>query len=261
VRLGFGIDLERVRFLDGDESNDDWGPQFGANIKRSFENFDLMIFAVHHINRNTVLVGNHETVAVPLNLSPCGSTLCPKGGIINRPYLFRATEIGGTISYVWSDLIIKLEGAARNFDQDHQILTLAGLQTPPDYQEGALGFEYAYTHLSGYQSTVFFENNAIIGLNQARRAAISAFQRDYFLGYRLSLNDEDGKEIMLGMIGDYERSHEYFYNLRYAQRLNNEWSIKTGFRVYDAPKKATLPVGLEVLHKDNQAFLNISRFF
>ena len=47
---------------------------------------------------------------------------------------------------------------------------------------------------------------------EPQRSALSVFQRDVLVGYRFALNDEAGKELLLGAIFDTERSGESLVN-------------------------------------------------
>ena len=60
----------------------------------------------------------------------------------------------------------------------------------------------------------------------ARRAALTVFQRDVLVGYRFALNDESGKELMLGAIFDTERSGESLVTVNYQQRLGETWTVR-----------------------------------
>ena len=101
----------------------------------------------------------------------------------------------------------------------------------------------------------------MFGVDKDERAELSIFQRDILFGLRHVFNDVMGKEIFASVVADLERDNERLYNITYSQRLSDQWKIKGGVRVYDAPQKETLPKGLEIFDKDNTFSITLSRFF
>ncbi|PJB54413.1 MAG: hypothetical protein CO099_01740 [Bdellovibrio sp. CG_4_9_14_3_um_filter_39_7] len=158
-------------------------------------------------------------------------------------------------------MLLKLEGVARKFDSEKEVLTARGIRKPVDHQEVAGGLEYTFTLESGIEWTWFLEGNAILGVDKDRRAEMSAFQRDVMGGFRMAFNNIMGSELYATAIHDIERDRENLFNLSYSQRLSDQWKFKTGVRVYSAPVKGSLPQGLETLNEDNHIFFNIYRYF
>jgi hypothetical protein len=161
---------------------------------------------------------------------------------------------------------VKFEGAYRVFEKDLEILsardaTTTELRKPVDHGEAALGFEYTVPFESTGDTTLFFEVGSILGTTKDERARLGAFQRDALFGLRYAFNDIMGSEVFVSFITDLERDNERLFNLSYSRRLSDVWRIQTGLRIYDAPQKGALPLGLEALDGANHVILNLTRFF
>lgn len=258
-RLGLGVNLQDPAVMDGKQEIGYTVSQYGAMTQFVFGDADITLHAIHHVDRNFPITGtkNYMTVpiygTIPVNTSDL--TTNP------TPYYFKTTQYGGTLQWNLFDMLVKLEGAMRTFDSDQEILTGRGLRKPFDHQEVAAGLEYTFTLENGIEWTWLVEGNALLGVDKDRRAEMSAFQRDVLGGFRMAFNNVMGSELFVSMIRDIERDKESLYNVSYSQRLSDQWKIKTGFRVYDAPQKGTLPLGLETLNEDNHVFLNVIRYF
>jgi hypothetical protein len=154
-----------------------------------------------------------------------------------------------------------VEAAYRDFDDSLQILTVNGLRTPTDHSQIAIGTEYLWSHDWGGESQFFLEAQGLFGTSKERRAELDVFQRDILIGYRLAFNDTQSTELFISLITDLERTREHLLNFYFDRRLTDNWKYRLGFRIYDAPQKGALPLGLETFHEDHYAFFNLSRFF
>ena len=70
-----------------------------------------------------------------------------------------------------------------------------------------------------------------------------------------------GKEMLLLLIADVERSQEIYFNFKYAQRLTDTWSINGGIRLFHAPKKEATIKGMQLLNDSDHIFATLTRFF
>lgn len=262
-RLGTGVDFDRPQIIkNGAATTDKIIPQYGVRFANVWEDFDYSLHVIKHVDRNYPLLGDLDYTQVNVG----GSVVTIPSKSYLTPYYFEATQIGGTMAHVWGELISKVEFAWRKFEEPDRPVYNAALQEfllPKDHQEVALGFEYLIPHQNGSESYLILEGNTFFGLTQEERAAVSVFQRDVLLGYRLNFNDDMGREIFLSSILDVERTHERFYQASYSQRLNEFWKFRLALRVYDAKPegKGIGNLGLELLDRDNYLQLTLSRFF
>ena len=253
-RLGLGANIADPVYIDEDRSTKEFGIQYGARISQVFDDLDLSLHYLHHMDRNFPIVGTENHMVHPTaGLIPLDTP--------NKPYYFTVDQFGGTLQWVLDSHIIKMETAARLFSEELAIYTLRGLRKPVDHQESAVGWEYSVGHDGGTESFVFVEANFLTGVNKETRSELSPFQRDMLLAYRYAFNDKNSREFFASFIFDMERSHEYFASLSYSQRLGESWKLTGGLRYYDAPKKQSVPKGLEIFHQDSQVSVKLSRFF
>ncbi|MCO4793345.1 MAG: hypothetical protein KC493_06530 [Bacteriovoracaceae bacterium] len=259
--------LQRSVVVDGVDTttNDYWSPQYGFRVTQSLFDADVSFHFLNHIDRNMPIVGTHKysTVLVPGSVTPLTTE--------STPYFFRVQQIGGTYQQVFGDLILKFEFANRSFEQETPILTTKSVvlgggsgatKIVENHTEAAFGMEYIISLEGGVDLNLFAEGNGIFGVDEVERVDMSTFQRDVMLGFRVAFNDLMGKEIYLTAIGDIERETEYLINFNYTQRLSDNWKIKTGVRIIEAPQKnPAIKEGLESLDGDSYLFMNLSRFF
>ncbi len=259
-RLGFGIDIARPQAVDGTDIGDTWIAQGGMRLTFGLDDGDLSFHLIHHVDRNFPVTGTaNYTFNSFFNQNipddPAALASAPV------PYYFKKTQLGGTLQYAFSRLLVKFEGAYRSFEKDRGILTAQGVLKPVDHGEVALGFEYTLPIESSGDTTLFFEAGSILGTTKDERARLGAFQRDALFGLRYSFNDIMGSELFVSFITDLERDNERLYNISYSRRLSDVWKIQTGLRIYDAPQKGATPLGLETLDGANHVILNLTRFF
>ena len=258
-RLGLGVNLKDPALIDGTQEIGYSVGQFGAMTTINLGDADLSLHGITHYDRNFPITGTTNFVIHPsLGPVPVNST---EFTTTPTPYYFKTTQYGGTLQWSLFDMLLKLEGVARKFDSEKEVLTARGIRKPVDHQEVAGGLEYTFTLESGIEWTWFLEGNAILGVDKDRRAEMSAFQRDVMGGFRMAFNNIMGSELYATAIHDIERDRENLFNLSYSQRLSDQWKFKTGVRVYSAPVKGSLPQGLETLNEDNHIFFNIYRYF
>jgi hypothetical protein len=264
-RLGFGSDFGRPQAVNGTETGDTWIPQGGLRFTVGLDDGDLSFHLIHHIDRNFPIVGTaNYTFNVFANANIPNDVTALQNNPV--PYYFKKTQVGGTLQYAFSRLLVKFEGAYRVFEKDLEILsardaTTTELRKPVDHGEAALGFEYTVPFESTGDTTLFFEVGSILGTTKDERARLGAFQRDALFGLRYAFNDIMGSEVFVSFITDLERDNERLFNLSYSRRLSDVWRIQTGLRIYDAPQKGALPLGLEALDGANHVILNLTRFF
>ncbi len=251
-RLSFlpaGMEVGEALWLEGDGNISDgsYGLQWGARFSQTISTADVSLHYIRHQDRHQpVMIADTNTGKL-------------------RPLYLPVTDIGGTYLQVLSGWIVKLEYNYRNFDNpvDPVTFDFAGsipvLQ--PDHSQLALGLEYGWSYSNGGEGTMIFEGQGFFGVNKNERAALHPFQRDMLVGYRHAWNDIMSREFLVTTIFDLERKREFLLNASYKQRLNDTWSVRLGVRVVDAPVKNDRPVGLEALHKSNQVYMTLTKYF
>jgi hypothetical protein len=183
-----------------------------------------------------------------------------------HPIYFLSDQLGATFQTSYFDSqILKLELIYKTYT-DQNVENFNGKPVrdsegktlnPADHLTTALGWEYILNHASGMDSNFFIEWQTI---DASQPQKLGFFQNDLFVGYRLSFNDTDAKELVLSWIQDLDESGEYLTNIRYGARINAEWSYKAGVRFFDA-KSTTNTLGMGLFRHADHVYLNLSRFF
>ncbi len=138
------------------------------------------------------------------------------GNPVLIPYYEIINQTGLDVQTVMGDWLLKLEYITRqgSGNRFHALTT---------------GFEYTFVGI--------FESILDLGLiseylYDSRDKDISTpFQNDIMLGSRLTFNDEQSTEFLLGMIVDADDG-ETFYNLEASRRLGEAWKINVEARVF-----------------------------
>jgi hypothetical protein len=204
LSLAPGVDFQGRRALfdrKGHYTDNHFGPQLALRLQQVVGQADVSVHALEQMDRLQPLVGWDIAEARPV------------------PIYLTVRQLGGTYQQVLGPLIVKVEAAYRWFatpvDADAPVVPLdvrAAVPTPmapgsfPDRDHGtvAVGLEYGIPHASGGDSTLLLEGQMVLGANidAATRQQLTPFQRDLFAGYRLTLGDDDSKELEMGTIVD-----------------------------------------------------------
>ena len=253
LAFGPGVDLRRGRVLvdrQGQFTEGWFGPQAAVRLQQVLGGADISVFALEHMDRLQPLVA----------LDGLGAPV---------PLYLTVRQVGGTYQHVLGPLIVKLEAAQRWFRQPaaDAVAPVSLLGPLPERDHGtlAVGLEYGIPHTSGGESTLILEGQGIVdpfgsGLTEAARRQLSPFQRDLFGGLRVALNDEDGKELVVGGIIDLERPEEMLLSVAYQQRLGETFSLRVGLRIFAAPEEASV-TGLIPFRDSDHLRLTLTRHF
>lgn len=241
LSLSGGFPMEKPVFIDkeGAISDDDFALQFGARFEYTFDDSDLTLHFIDHIDRSTPTVKITAQGLLPIYLP--------------------VQEMGGTYQLVLNSWVVKLAGAHRDFKEVTN--PIYGKMEVLDHSQMAFGLEYGWSSTSGSDTTLILEGQSIIGPDEDQRAAINIFQQDLLFGVRYAFNDVYSKEIFASLIYDIERSSEMLINFNFQRRISNQWKMSTGLRIVDAKPKSAVPVGLELIDGANQIYLDLTRYF
>jgi hypothetical protein len=240
-----GLDLRGRPLMvsrDGQLTEGRFGFQAALLLRQTLGPADISLHALEHMDRSQPLV-----VVGDRNTPP-------------RLLLQTVRQLGGTYQHVVGPLVLKLEAAYRDF------VGLAGpLGALPARDHGtiAAGLEYTIGHRGGGESMLLLEGQAVLLQDAALRAAQSPFQRDVMGGYRLALNDENSRELMILATVDLERAGEYLLSASYQQRLGDSWTVRAGLRLFQAPAPDDpfAATGLQPLRDADHVRLTLTRHF
>jgi len=98
------------------------------------------------------------------------------------------------------------------------------------YRRGQGAAYYASTGGIEYSFYGVFESDADLGIlveymyDERGDKAPTPFQNDYFIGARLTLNDEQSSELLGGVVRDFRYNRNYFL-LEASRRLGDDWKL------------------------------------
>jgi len=159
------------------------------------------------------------------------------------PYYSQMRQIGIDAQATTEDWLWKLEIIDRNW-------------AAKDFVALTTGFEYTFVGIH--------DSDADLGLvmeylydSRDQQYLTSFFQNDIMLGLRLTLNDEQSTEALLGVIQDLEAS-ERFLSLEASRRLGNNWKLELEARLFASDQTDSLVYGLR---KDDFIQLGLGYYF
>jgi hypothetical protein len=236
----------------GDLTTSAFGPQAALYVRQVIGSADLGLHLLEHMDRSQPWIGD---------LKPA--------------LLFQTVrQVGATYQHVLGPLIVKVESVYRSFVALRHPET-SPYGAPPDRDHGAvaLGLEYGIGHDGGSESTLLLEGQAILGVKDEEvLRRLTPFQRDVLAGYRFVLNDEAGREAMVGVLVDLDQAKgifksgdggEYVAIASYQQRVGETWTLKAGLRLFQARRPST-PFdsrGLQPLRHADHVRLSLTRHF
>ncbi len=227
---------------DGSLSRGNLEAQGALRAAQTVGSADIALFLARHRDRS------QPVVAVD-----------PNNGLLTPVYL-PVTQFGATAQQALGPWLAKFELAWRDFDNPTNPTRL-GTISQEDHGQAAAGLEFGWNGSSGSESALILEGQRVFGVNRMTRSNLSLFQNDVLFGVRHAFNDAQSKEIFASVLVDTERNSEFLWSARYSQRIGGAWSVKTGFRIVQAPQKTAVAAGLETLRTADQIFLTVARHF
>lgn len=253
-RLGTGLIIQGpfIQESSTEETLNPWTHQVAIKYDYNFENSDLSISFLDHVDRDNPLVrfvGIGEFV----------------------PIYFRKRQYGIGVQKDWQEILFKFQGVANEYYDKKLVNTFFGSEELEDHRITAFGVEYGYELFGKHEIILYLEWQKLWGPNEEERAKINSFQNDYYLGLRYDLNDIQSTSIFLSYMSDFERSEQHLVNFNISRRLTDSWKVQLSGRYIDAPPRDKFlfaglfeidhPKGIENYHRDNQIFSNISYFY
>ncbi len=241
-----GVELRGRRLMSdrkGHLTDAAFGHQAAVNIRQTVGHADFSLHLVEHMDRA------QPQVLVDLATGEL------------RLLFQTVRQVGGTYQHALGPVLAKLEGAYRHFIAvDDTLPSPFGYRRDRDHGTVAAGIEYGLAHDGGAESTFIAEAQVVLGGDADTRATLTPFQRDALAGYRLALNDESSRQLLIGIVVDLESANEYLVNASYEQRLGDTWTVRAGVRVFQAKQRA-VPTGLSALRNADHVRLTLARHF
>jgi hypothetical protein len=159
------------------------------------------------------------------------------------PFYSQMDQIGADIQYTRDAWLWKLEAIARNGVDETFFASVAG-------------FEYTFYGIRESAADVGLLMEYLYDGRGASEPA-TPFDDDLFIGTRLSLNDMQDSNFLIGVILDRDTS-DYFFNLEAERRFGENITAELRLRLFRGDE-ATDP--LHAFDRDDYLQLNLSRHF
>ena len=242
-RLSFSPGLQtEFGYLDHNgKLMDGWfKPQGAIRWNRGFDDFDLSLHVVRHIDRSQPNIGVIDGAPTALFQT--------------------VTQVGGTYQHVLGGWVLKCEGGWRFFEsisEDSGVVILGESAGKPNHGRLAVGLEYGTSLESGAESTLILEGQTVVGTIRAQALELDLFQGDALLGYRYAFNDVDSKALLVSVIVDVEHPDELIVSANYSQRVGDTWTFSASLRVVEAPEPSEALGGSQLRRIRDSDFLGI----
>ncbi len=225
----------------GERNESFFAPQFALRWNKGFDDFDVSVHVVHHVDRA------QPTIAM----------------VDNQPtaLLQTLTQVGGTYQYVLGAWILKFEGGWRLFEDitsNDNVLILDGSSGKPDHGRLALGLEYGLSHETGSESTLLIEGQSVVGVSRAEALTLDPFQGDALVGYRYAFNDVQSTSLLVSAIVDVESWDEVIVAAQFTRRLGDTWTLNGSLRWVDTPEPSQEMGGSSIRRLRESDFLGLS---
>jgi hypothetical protein len=117
------------------------------------------------------------------------------------------------------------------------------------------GFEYTFYGLfdSGYDVGVLAEYL----FDDRNNALATPFEDDLLLGSRITWNDEQSTELLVGIIQDLNNS-EHSWNIEASRRIGQRWKASVEGRFFNQGQKSS---ALYAFRDDDYIQLELARYF
>lgn len=254
-RLGYGFqfDNEIIISESGKEEKEGFrDDQFGFKFGSSLESIDLNFGHFRMIDRSLTFAG------IDLDNQ------------VNR-YFFATDFTFFSFQKILGENLLK-GNFYRKAYHGNEIETMDLLSGDPmslqaeEHYMAALGFETKANIVDGHDTTLFFEAQKLLGLEEKIARRYSVFNNNFGWGFRHAFNDALGKQITFFNILNLTDVKEHIYQLDYRQMLNDSTKISLGLRVVNSKREEGSfsfdnIAGLTLLDDSDCLYLTLSKYF
>ncbi len=255
-REGPGVDLSKHKFQGRKGHSTKQINQFAVRYQDTYDNLDLSLFYLDHLNRSHPLIGtDRHTVYLgkPIPIDPTE---------IKTVNYYMTKELGLNAAYSFEDFLLRIEMMDVKYQTNDTLYTgNLEIERPSDFQTWVIGAEYNIEHDNGLQSALTLEAQLVKGVSDIVKRRYHVSASDIYLNYRLDLNEVMGASFNFSSVLDWRHTSERMFIFRFERRLSDHWKYTIAARLIDAPHRETGARGLEVLERDHYGQLKLSRYF
>lgn len=136
-----------------------------------------------------------------------------------QPFYDQISHIGLDVQATVGDWLWKLEAIDRQDSVDH-------------FQAVTAGFEY--TLIGVFNSAIDLGLLAEYSRDSRGDKALTPLENDLFAGARLTFNDTQSTELLLGISHDMDRSESYLAFIEGSRRIGNDWKLTLDARAFNS---------------------------
>jgi len=194
-----------------------------ARWSKSFGDWDVGLSHFYGTNREPLLVLNSTASAL-------------------TPFYETMHQTGLEVQYTSDAWLWKLETIRRETDSE----TFSALTG---------GFEYTFYSVFGSDIDVGVLAEYLF--DDRKEASVTAFENDVLIGTRLTWNDAQSSELLLGVIQDVS-SQDSTFNIEASRRLGNRWKLSVEGRFFSVDDR---PSVLFPIRNDDYLQFELARYF
>lgn len=158
------------------------------------------------------------------------------------PHYDQIDQTGLDALYTWDNWLFKLEALNRT-GQGAGFAAAVG------------GFEYTVVGVLG--SSVDLGLLGELHYDERDERALTPFNRDVFVGFRLGMNDVQSSSLLAGVVHDLHGNGE-FVNLEASRRVGERWRLEAELRIFHATEAPDL---LNFVDRDDYLGIELGRYF
>jgi hypothetical protein len=213
------------------EGGSQWTPELALRWSNSFSDYDISVHS---------FIGYSREPSIDINIED--------GKLKYEPNYQRVRQVGGTIQNTFEATLYKLEWLFRDGQKDSNFKR-------GGYFASVLGFEHTLYKMIGDVGDLGF----LVEYNFDSRKSRSSdlLQDDIFIAARLTLNDADDTQMLLGSILDLDGDGQ-MYQVDFGKRLDDSLTFGIKGAVYQNGRRNS---NLYVLRQDSWVEINFKQYF
>ena len=213
------------------EGGSQWTPELAMRWSNSYNDYDISLHSFLGYSR-----------------SPSIDVLLADGKLKYEPNYQRIRQIGGTVQKTSDATLYKLEWLAKDGQKD-------GNFRRGGYFSSVLGFEHTLYKLIGDLGDLGLLME--YSFDSRRSRSSDSLQDDIFIAARLTLNDSDDTQMLLGSILDLDGDGQ-MYQIDFGKRLNDSLTFGIKGAIYQNGKYNS---NLYILRQDSWLEINLKQYF
>jgi len=207
LRTALVVDTDRAVY---ESAAREWHTDWAVRYSNTFGDWDAGIYHFIGTGRRPTLLRGTDSSGTPILI----------------PFYEQINQTGLDLSYVAGDWLWKLEALYRTG------------QSSEDYFSGTGGFEYTFTRI--YETSMDLGALVEVIFDERGDNATTPFKNDIAFALRLTVNDPESTEVLLGWVQDVTSNARSLF-LETSRRFGDHWKLSVEMRAsFSQPASALL---------------------